>query len=49
MLQLMKRVPRQAVLPFGRGERALNKRIGNRMQGKKAGRGLGRSFRWRVW
>ncbi|MCC6811177.1 MAG: hypothetical protein IT381_27350 [Deltaproteobacteria bacterium] len=32
----MKRIPRQAMLPFGRSERSVNRQIAERMAGKKA-------------
>ncbi|MCC6811444.1 MAG: hypothetical protein IT381_28705 [Deltaproteobacteria bacterium] len=32
----MKRIPRQAMLPFGRSERSVNRQIAERMDGKKA-------------
>lgn len=37
-----KRVPVQAVLPFGRRERVVNRQIGQRMAGVRVGPGLGR-------
>lgn len=38
----MKRLPAQAVLPFGRKERALNRQIRERTEGRKVRRGPGR-------
>ncbi|MCC6806669.1 MAG: hypothetical protein IT381_04540 [Deltaproteobacteria bacterium] len=40
--EIMKRVQRQALLPFGRRERVVNRQIGQRMAGKKVTRGPGR-------
>src|SRR6478736_2496348 len=42
MLICMKRVPAQAVLPFGVKEKVVNRQIRQRMEGKKVTRGPGR-------